>query len=36
VTMWVIPDFRIWGIFLQGEKSLGAKICMSFGVEFSQ
>jgi hypothetical protein len=34
VTMWVIPDFGIWGIFLQGEKSWGAKIRMSFGVEF--
>jgi len=20
VTVWVIPDFGIWGIFLQGEK----------------
>jgi hypothetical protein len=35
--MWVIPDFGIWGIFLQkkGEKSWGAKIRTSFGVEFS-
>jgi len=32
--MWVIPDFGIWGIFLQGEKSWGAKICTSFGIEF--
>jgi hypothetical protein len=32
--MWVIPDFGIWGIFLQGEKSWGAKIHTSFGIEF--
>jgi hypothetical protein len=32
--MWVILNFGIWGIFLQGEKFLGAKICASIGVEF--
>jgi hypothetical protein len=25
VTMWVIPDFRIWVIFLQGEKFWGER-----------
>jgi hypothetical protein len=43
LLVWVILDFRIWGIFLQGvvawlqgEKSWGAIIHMSFGVEFSR
>jgi hypothetical protein len=36
VTMWVIPDFRIWGIFPQGEKFWGGKIYTSFGIKFSQ
>ncbi len=35
VPTWVIP-FGIWGIFLQGEKSWGAKIGTSFSVEFSR
>jgi hypothetical protein len=36
VTMWVIPDFGIWGIFLQGEKFWGGKIRTSFGIKFLQ